>query len=119
MPKPKPTRKPRLISKPLDQPLDHEKRLRLKEIFTDPVFQQAMANMLLRKPSSFVAGLTGKGGSKIALLRMGEIRGWEQYEAALILQAEEPVTGKRFLEETYPDSGRLDWEPKSAQDHSK
>lgn len=92
-----------------------KERERLREILNDPIFVKAIERAANYKPGAFCAGIGSQindpaASQLIANNRLHEIRGWELFERALYLQAEDPKPQKTKLEETYPDTGRIDYE---------
>lgn len=83
-----------------------KERERLREIFADPVFQKAIRNAHARKPNTNPHGI-GVAPTEHSLLiasnRLHELRGWEMFEGAFFMQAEERVPRTQTtLTETYP-----------------
>lgn len=89
-------------------PLVYEQRIRLQEIFNDPVFVQAWANTNLCKPSAIPAGLEGPLGVQIGNNRLHQIQGWELFRAALMRQAEEVIPTKPKPVDNFPDAGTIE-----------
>lgn len=89
---------------PAPVPLSHEERVKLRELFADPVYRKAFSNARLMRPSAFAhsEGLNGALGGQIANNRLHQIQGWEMFEAALAKQALDPLPPKKLLEETFP-----------------
>jgi len=79
--------------------------MELAELLAKPVFVAAWNNARLYKPSSYVAGLDTALGPQIALAKLSEMKGWEQFKVALIRQIEDPKLPRKPLKETFPDSG--------------
>jgi hypothetical protein len=88
-------------------PLVLEERERLRVLFSDPVFQKALRNAHARMPDKNPPGI-GVVPTEHALLiannRLHELRGWEMFQGALFMQAEEKVPRvQKTLIETYPN----------------
>lgn len=114
-------RKPALKASPLVQeaeetllretpvPLTSEERLAFRAALKLPAFQKALRNIRLAKPSANVSRdlLNGPQGAVIATNRLHEIRGWEQFEAALGTQGLDPVITPPRAAERYQDESKL------------
>lgn len=79
---------------------------------TSPAYVKFLRVLNCAKPSSNVSkagsGERDEFSDARANARLGEIRGWELYEAAIFLALNEPKTIKRTTEESFPDAGRAD-----------
>ncbi len=76
-------------------PLNLEERKALRSILLSDVFKKALQNAFAKKPSVHVQG-TGvfkldPNSSVLANNRLHQIQGWEMFEAALFMQAEEMI----------------------------
>lgn len=74
-------------------------------MLAQPVFVAAWNNAKLSRPSVFAAGLDTALGPQIALAKLSEMKGWEEFKVALIRQIEDPKLPKKPLKETFPDAG--------------
>lgn len=88
-------------------PLVLSERERLRQIFADPVFQKALRNAHACMPNKNPVGIGVAPGKKSLLIannRLHELRGWEMFEGALFMQAEEKVAREfKPLVETFPN----------------
>lgn len=89
-------------------------RAKLRAFIESPLYLQMLRIAAVFKPS---ANCTGTGSGKRdefsdarANARLGEIRGWEMYEAAIFLALNEPAELKQAVQESFPDEGRVDAE---------
>lgn len=77
----------------------------------DPVFKRVIDNAYTKKPTTAISDNSGMLGvtqikPEHALNRLHQLQGWEMLEAAIFIQAEEPIKKQRKqVEETYPDAG--------------
>lgn len=101
--------------------LSPDERARIRTMLTDPLFVRFLRIVAVFKPSSNcvnAGSMTRDSFSDArANARLGEIRGWEYYEAAMYLALNEPPEVKKSAEETFPDEGRVDatWNPPAAK----
>ena len=92
-------------------------RRELREIFESAVFQKALFNARLSKPSIFPSNhpinpLDTALGHVIATNRLHELRGWRMFEVALSKQTLVPAPRRATPQDTFPDEGRIDHEAK-------
>lgn len=84
----------------------------IRAILTSRVYIKLMRVVACVKPSAHCKN-TGSGerdefSDARANARLGEIRGWEQYEGAIFLAIQAPKDIKKAVQETFPDSARVD-----------
>lgn len=108
---------PRPRAKPfsMPDPLTQKERERFRAILADEVFRKVLARVQNMKPSAFTGGVSDASKSatdraQTANDRLHEIRGWEMFEHALFLQAEDKKRRADPAQETFPDSGMIDYE---------
>lgn len=89
---------------PAPIPLSHEERVELRKLFASDLYRKAFHNARLMKPSAFAGteALNGPLGGQIANNRLHQMQGWDQFEAALAVQALDPKPERKPLEETFP-----------------
>lgn len=94
--------------KPFANPrtLEQEERKELRAILENDSFKRAMERVVQMKPSAFTAGPTPQAAND----RLYQIQGWELFENALYLQAEDPKPKLVRQPETFPDEGLIDHE---------
>jgi hypothetical protein len=87
-------------------PLSPEERQWFKATLNHATFQRVLDNVYARRPS-LAAPETGcvQPNALAANNRLHQLQGWELFEAALIIEAEEPKVKKPQVTETYPDAG--------------
>ncbi len=114
----KATLKVRVTPEPADEvlreseiPLTLDERVALKAAFQSSGFRRAWKNAQLKKPSVITGDLNTALGHVIANNRLHEIRGWEMFTAALLMQINDPVVKAPQSQETFPDSGMVVGEP--------
>jgi hypothetical protein len=105
------TEKPDIYADRLSK-LTPEQRAKLRAMITDPLYVQFLRIVAVFKPSCNISK-AGSGerdafSDARANARLGEIRGWELYEAAIFLALNEPPEVKASAQETFPDAGRVD-----------
>lgn len=92
--------------------LSPEERAKIRLTITDPLFVKFLRIVAVFKPSPNCAnsGSTSRDAFSDARAnaRLGEIRGWEFYEAAIFLALNEPPEVRQAAQETFPDEGRSD-----------
>lgn len=100
--------------------LTPEQRAKLRATLNDPLFVQFLRIVAIFKPSANCEDAGSRKRDQFsdarANARLGEIRGWESYEASIFLALNEPAESKQVILETFPDEGRVDanWgKPKS------
>lgn len=107
---PRPRAKP--FSKP--EPLTQKERERFRAILADDVFRKVLARAQNMKPSAFIGVSDATKGAddrrQTSNDRLHEIRGWEMFEHALFLQAEDIKRRTNQPTETFPNSGLIDYE---------
>jgi len=92
--------------------LSPEERAQIRSILNNPLYRKLLSIVAVFKPSAN-ADKTGSRDRDAfsdarANARLGEIRGWEFYEAAIFLALNEPAQVKQAAEENFPDEGRVD-----------
>jgi hypothetical protein len=90
-------------TKPAAIPLTLEERTELKSLLGSAVYRKAFTNARLFRPSVFIDGLNTALGPQIALGRLRQLQGWEMFEAALVLQTQDPKQKAEPIMETWPD----------------
>lgn len=90
------------------RPLVLDERIRLQQIFDDPVFRQAWSNAQAVKPSVVPIGLDTALGLQIGNNRLHQLQGWEMFKVALLRQTQEPRLPPPKITDTYPDSGTIE-----------
>lgn len=94
------------------RPLVLDERIRLQQIFDDPVFRQAWSNAQAVKPSVVPMGLDSALGPQIGNNRLHQLQGWEMFKVALLRQTQEPRLPVPKITDTYPDSGTIEADAK-------
>lgn len=90
--------------------LSFEQRVRLRQIFEDPVFVQAWQNAQACRPSVIPQGLDTALGLQIGNNRLHQIQGWELFRTALIRESMDPLPTPPRARDDFPDSGTLEAE---------
>ncbi len=92
--------------------LSPDERRRLRQLLTDPLYLKLLRIVAVFKPSSNCvncgSGTRDAFSDARANARLGEIRGWDQHEAAIFLALNDPPQVKQAAQETFPDDGRTD-----------
>lgn len=105
--------------------LSPDEKGQLREFISSPLYLKMLSMAAVFKPSSNVHNAGSRERDAFsdarANARLGEIRGWEQYHASIFLVLNEPQDIKKYVEETFPDSGRIDadWETKPVRRKTK
>lgn len=92
--------------------LTAEERGELRTVLTSKTFIKLLRICECMKPSAHIKN--GGSGDRDQFsdartnARLGELRGWELYQAAIFLAISEPAAIKSSASETYPDAGRVD-----------
>lgn len=97
----------------LNHDLSPDEKVELRKLFDGPLFQKALANARLMKPTAFAPGLEGQYGAQIASNRLHEMRGWKLFEVALAKQAIAIPKRREMPKDNFPDEGRTEAEFKS------
>ncbi len=84
-------------------PLTIQERTELRRIFDNPAYKKAFTNARMMKPSAFGGETDGPLAGVISAKKLHQIQGWELFEAALALQADDPKPPRQPIEETFPD----------------
>lgn len=96
------------ILRPPPVPLSLEEREELRRLFSTPLMRKVWNNVRGFRPNSGLpkAELNSALGGVFANNRLHEMRGWDAFETAFILQAHDPKPlGKTPVLDNYPDSG--------------
>lgn len=107
-------KRPIIRATPLEV-LSPREKAQLRQFMESGVYLKLLSIVESMKPSSHCskAGSTERDAfsNERANARLGEIRGWELHTTALYMALATPKKIKSFIEETYPDSGRIDHNP--------
>lgn len=97
--------------------LSVEDRVKLRAMLSDPLYVQMLkiVNRFKPSPNCKNAGSNDRDAfsNERANARLGEIRGWELHELAIVALLTDPKPEKVPAEEGFPDSAALDLEPTS------
>lgn len=107
-------KKPAIFATPLEVLSPREKN-ELRSFMQGKTYLKLLSIVESLKPSSNCSK-AGSGERDAfsdgrATARLGEIRGWDLHTTALYMALATPRKIKEFVEETYPDSGRMDHDP--------
>jgi len=107
----KPKEKPHIFAERFAK-LSPQERTQLRAFIESPLYLKMLRIASVFKPSANCTG-TGSGtrdqfSDARANARLGEIRGWEMYEASIFLALNEPAELKQAIQESFPDEGRVD-----------
>lgn len=96
------------ILRPSPVQLSLEEREEFRRLLATPLMRKVWNNVRSYRPSSGLAKaeLNSALGGVFANNRLHEMRGWDSFEAAFILQAHDPKPVQRQpVPDNYPDSG--------------
>lgn len=96
------------ILRPPPVPLSLEERVELRAWLSTPLARKVWNNVRSFRPNSGLpkAELNSALGGVFANNRLHEMRGWDAFETAFILQAHDPKPiNKTPVPDNYPDSG--------------
>jgi hypothetical protein len=92
--------------------LSPEERAELRAMLTSKVWVKLCRIVTCMKPSAHCknggSGDRDEFSDQRTNARLGEIRGWEMYEAMIFLAIQEPKLVQAAVQETFPDSGKID-----------
>lgn len=96
------------ILRPAANPLTLEERGELRAILSAPLMRKVWNNARWARPGAMIpkSELNSALGSVIANNRLHEQRGWEMFEAAILIQIADPkIARKEPIPDNYPDAG--------------
>ncbi len=95
------------ISLPVVVPLTHAERAELREILALPLMRKVWANAKCQFPTPFISKneLNSATGHISSNNRLHEMRGWEMFATAILMQTFDPKPPQIKPQDNYPDAG--------------
>lgn len=87
--------------------LSHAERAELRAVLAMPVMRKVWENARCAKPTEFLPSkdVATEQGLTLAAIRLAEMRGFEAFASAVILQAFDPKPPQQKPQDNYPDAG--------------